>query len=224
MLSILDSPSKKRPFLVAFCLPLLFVLSQPLPAQAPPRYTVTDLGSLGGQESAATGLNNRGQVVGEADTARHGKRPEFITNVFVWQNGRMKAVPGMDGSHAFVVAVNDAGLMAGAYSANPLQAKFAAALFTLNGKVRLLGGFPALGQGYSLSQAEALNAQGQAVGISNNQAFLRTAGKLKNLKPPPGYAAADASAVNNAGAAAGKADKAGLGSTTTHALLWNAKG
>lgn len=192
--------------------------------QAPPRYTVTDLGSLGGQEDDATGLNNRGQIVGGADTAKHGKGPEFITNVFLWQNGHMRGVPGLDGSHAFVVAVNDAGQMAGAYSPDPLKAKFAAALFNLNGKVTLLGGFPTLGHGYSLSEAEAVNAKGQAVGISNNQAFLWSAGRLKRLPPPPGFTAADAAAVNNLGAAAGKANKIGLGKTTTHALLWSASG
>ena len=213
----------KRPLLVAF-LPLLLALSSPLLAQSPPRYTVTDLGSLGGQECDATGLNDTGQIVGGADTAKHGKGPEFITNVFVWQDGHMKAVPGLDGSHAFVVAVNNRGQMAGAYSADPLKAKFAAALFTLNGKVTLLGGFPTLQHGYSLSEAEAVNSKGQAVGISNNQAFLWSAGKLKRLAPPPGFTAADAGAVNDEGAAAGKANKIGLGKTTTHALLWNAKG
>jgi len=127
-------------------------------AQSPPRYTVTDLGSLGGVECAGTGLNDKGQVVGGADTARHGKGPEFITNVFVWQGGRMRAVPGLDGSHAYVVAVNDAGQMVGAYSPDPLKAKFASALFAPDGKVKLLGGFPATQHGYSLSQAEAVNA------------------------------------------------------------------
>ena len=101
-------------------------------AQSPPHYTVTDLGSLGGQECAATGLNDKGQVVGGADTARHGQGPEFITNVFIWQNGRMRLVPGLDGSHAYVVAVNNAGQMAGAYSPDPLKAKFTAALFGPN--------------------------------------------------------------------------------------------
>lgn len=33
-------------------------------AQSPPHYTVTDLGSLGGQECAATTINNQGQIVG----------------------------------------------------------------------------------------------------------------------------------------------------------------
>ncbi len=204
---------------------MLAILAAPTAyAQAPPRYTVTDLGSLGGQECAATGLNNKGQVVGGADTARHGKGPEFITNVFVWQNGRMKAVPGLDGSHAFVVAVNDAGLMAGAYSPDPLKAKFAAALFAPSGKVTKLGGFPALALGYSLSQAEAVNARGQAVGISNNSAFLWTAGRLKRLPPPAGFTAADASGINISGAAAGKASRTRAGKTVTHAVLWSASG
>ena len=209
--------------MVAF-LTLLCAFSLPLSAQTPPHYTVTDLGSLGGQECDATGLNNRGQVVGGADTARHGKGPEFITNVFVWQNGTMRAVLGLDGSHAFVVAVNAAGQMAGAYSPDPLKAKFAAALFMLSGRVTLLGGFPAIQHGYSLSEAEAVNAKGQAVGISNNQAFLWSAGRLKRLAPPPGWTAADAGAINDFGAAAGKANKAGPGKTTTHAVFWSAFG
>lgn len=185
---------------------------------------MVDLGSLGGQEGDATGLNSHGQIVGGADTAKHGKGPEFLTNVFVWQNGRMKAVPGLDGSHAFVVAVNSAGQMAGAYSPDPLKAKFAAALFTLSGRVTLLGGFPASQHGYSLSEAEAVNAKGQAVGISNNQAFLWSAGRLKKLMPPPGFTAADAGAINDAGIIAGKANKIGKGKTATHALLWNTAG
>ena len=203
---------------------LLGLMACTVSAQAPPRYTVTDLGSLGGQECDATGLNSKGQVVGGADTTKHGKGPEFLTNVFVWQNGKMRAVPGLDGSHAFVVAVNSAGQMAGAYSADPLKAKFAAALFTLSGKVKLLGGFPATQHGYSLSEAEAVNAKGQAVGISNNQAFFWSAGKLRRLAPPPGYTAADAGAINAVGAAAGKANKIGTGKTATHALLWNPSG
>ncbi|MGI4789379.1 MAG: hypothetical protein ACRYFS_11090 [Janthinobacterium lividum] len=214
----------KRPSLVAFCLPFLWVCNQPLLAQAPPRYTVTDLGSLGGQESDATGMNNKGQIIGGADTAKHGKGPEFLTDVFVWQNGKMRPVPGLDGTHAFVVAVNNAEQMAGAYSPDPLKSKFAAALFTLTGKVRLLNGFPARQQGYSLSEAEAVNSKGQAVGISNNQAFLWSAGKLRRLAPPPGFTAADAGAINDAGEAAGKANRVGTGKTSTHALLWNAAG
>lgn len=195
-------------------------------AQAPPRYTVTDLGSLGGQECAATALNDRGQIVGGADTARHGKGPEFLTNVFVWQGGRMRAVPGLDGSHAYVDAVNGAGQMTGAYSPDPLKAQFTSALFSPTGKVRLLGGFPATQHGYSLSKADGLNAKGQVVGISNNQAFFWSLGRLRKLAPPPGYQASEAWSVNDKGQAAGKADRAGgVGKASrTHALFWESGG
>ena len=193
-------------------------------AQAPPRYTVTDLGSLGGQECAATGLNDKGQVVGGADTARKGKGLENITNVFVWQNGKMRTVPGLDGSHAYVVAVNAAGQMVGAYSADPLKAKFASALFAPGGRVKLLGGFPATQHGYSLSQGQAINAKGQIVGVSNNQAFLWSRGQLRKLKPPPGYQASQAWSVNDKGQAAGKADRNVGNTVRTHALFWDAGG
>ena len=203
---------------------VLALAAQSAIGQAPPRYAVTDLGSLGGVECAANAINNKGQIVGGADTSKHTKGPEFLTNVFVWQNGRMRAVPGLDGNHAFVVAVNDAGQMAGAYSPDPLKAQFAAAQFTLMGKARLLGGFPATTHGFSLSQAEAINAKGQCVGISNNQAFFWDGKRLRKLPPPPGFQAADARAVNDRGQAVGNANHTVRGQTRTHALLWEPSG
>ena len=213
----------KTPLAVTLCATLAAVAGV-ASAQAPPHYAVTDLGSLGGPECAATGLNDKGQVVGGADTARHGKGPENITNVFVWQNGRMRSVPSLDGSHAYVVSVNGAGQMAGAYSADPLKAKFAAALFGPTGKVKLLGGFPATQHGYSLSQAQAVNARGQAVGVSNNQAFFWSQGHLRPLHPPPGYQASQAWSLNDQGQAAGKADRGAGRAVHTHALLWGSGG
>ena len=50
--------------------------------QQPPRYTVTDLGTLGGTFGAANAVNNRGSVVGFAnlpgDTQGH---------AFLWRKG-----------------------------------------------------------------------------------------------------------------------------------------
>ncbi len=193
-------------------------------AQTTPRYSVTDLGTLGGTESAAAAINNQGQVVGGADTAKKGKGPEFVTHVFVWQNGRMKAVPGLDGIHAYVVAVNARGQMAGAYSANPLKSKFAAARFEPNGTARLVGSFPVKQRGYSLSQADAINAKGQMAGVSNNQAFFWDGAKIKKLLPPPGFRTSEARAVNDSGQAAGKADRGPATATRTRALFWAANG
>lgn len=192
--------------------------------QAAPRYTITDLGTLGGIESAATAINNNGQIVGGSDTSRHGKGPEFITNVFLWQNGRMSPVPGLDGNHAYVVAVNDRGQMAGAYSKDPLKAHFAAARFTLAGKATLVGGFPAKQRGYSLSQAEGINPKGQVVGVSNNQAFFWNGSTLKKLVPPPRFRASGARGINAGGIAVGQGQVMVSGEVHTHALLWDAAG
>jgi len=192
-------------------------------AQSPPRYTVTDLGSLGGEESAAAGLNNKGQIVGGADTAARGKGPEYITYVFLWENGRMRRLPALNGSHAYATAINDAGQMAGAYTADPLKASFQAARFFGN-QITLLGGFPATARGFSLSQAEAINARGQLVGVSNNQAFFWDRGHLRRLVLPPGFRASEARAVNNLGQAAGKGDRMQGGANRSHALFWAAIG
>lgn len=208
---------------IAVCTALLWTAATTY-AQTTPRYSVTDLGTLGGTESAAAGINNLGQIVGGADTAKKGKGPEFITNVFVWQNGRMRAVPGLDGSRAYVVAVNSRGQMAGAYSPQHLLAKFAAARFEPNGKARLIGSFPVKERGYSLSQADALNAKGQMGGVSNNQAFFWDGAKLAKRLPPPGFRTSEARAINDSGQAAGKADRGPAAATRTRALFWAANG
>ncbi len=192
-------------------------------AQSPPRYTVTDLGSLGGEESAAAGLNNKGQIVGGADTAARGKGPEYITYVFLWENGRMRRLPALNGSHAYATAINDAGQLAGAYTADPLKASFQAARF-FGSQIKLLGGFPATTRGFSLSQAAAINAQGQLAGVSNNQAFFWANGKLRRLLPPPGFQTSEARALSDAGQAAGKGERSAGGATRSHALLWTGTG
>ena len=67
-----------------------------------------DLGSLGGRGSAATAINERGQIVGTSAT-RSGK-----DHPFVWENGRMTdlgTLPGTTSSSA--VAINDRGVIVG---------------------------------------------------------------------------------------------------------------
>jgi len=214
--------NRTQPLLLSACLALVMIAGSAT-AQSPPRYTVTDLGSLGGEESVSSGLNNKGQIVGGADTAARGKGPEFITYVFLWEKGKIRRLAGLNGSHAYVTALNDAGQMAGAYSPDPLKASFQAARF-YDGQIKMLGGFSSNVRGFSLSQAEAINDKGQIVGVSNNQAFFWDKGHLRRLAPPPGFRAADARAVNNRGEAAGKGEKLIEGATRTHALLWSSSG
>jgi len=208
-----------------FYIALLAIASEVTPAmaQSPPHYTVTDLGSLGGQESVATALNNKGQIVGNADTSQRSKGPEYITYVFLWEQGRMRRMPTLNGKNAYATAINDFGQMAGAYSPDPLKAQFQAARFFGN-QVKLLGGFPADVHGFSLSQAEAINSKGQIVGGSNNQAFFWDKGKLRHLPTPPGYRATEARAINDRGQTSGKGEQPSGSVTRTHALLWDTGG
>jgi len=85
------------------------------------RYSITDLGNLGGADSAAFGLNNRGQVVGHADTPDEDEWGRAIKHAFLWEHGHIIEL----GTFADVSArryryqnsvahdINDAGLIVG---------------------------------------------------------------------------------------------------------------
>jgi probable HAF family extracellular repeat protein len=80
----------------------------PAGAASAPRYTITDLGTLGGDRSVATAISNSGQVVGYSVT------PQGAEHAFRWSAGSMTdlgTLPGGGYSHAN--AVNDAGQVAG---------------------------------------------------------------------------------------------------------------
>ncbi len=77
-------------------------------ANAAAEYTVTDLGTLGGNHAEANGLNNRGQVVGWSLDA------DGRNQAFVWQNGRMTGLgflPG--GTSSVAMAINNGGKITG---------------------------------------------------------------------------------------------------------------
>src|SRR5512135_2075362 len=89
----------------AFLSTLSFLLlTAPLHAQF---YAVSDLGTLGGTNGMAYGINNLEQIVGAAQTA--------IGNyhAFMFDGGRMVDLGTLGGSNSWAYGVNDHGWMVG---------------------------------------------------------------------------------------------------------------
>lgn len=126
---------------------ILVIGGGPPAAAAPPRttYRLVDLGTLGGESSYATAINDRGHVVGSGQTAagdwhgflwRDGRmldlgpfRPtginnrdevvgtlDFATTAHLWRAGRLLNLGTLGGGSSFPTAINDRGQVVGSSS------------------------------------------------------------------------------------------------------------
>lgn len=149
--------------------------------------TETDLGTLGGPSSGVIfgGLNDKGMVVGVSETAEIDSLGQDFScsfffpgdqdNVcrgFVWESGEMTAMPALGGSNSFGAAINDLGQVVGWAetdvhdpTCNPAaqELQFKGVLWEpKTGEIHALPPLP----GDSVSTGNAINNQGQIVGIS----------------------------------------------------------
>jgi probable HAF family extracellular repeat protein len=76
-------------------------------AQPHAQYQVTDLGTLGGNRSSAYGVNNRGQVVGVAETAAG------EMHAFLWNSGTMADLGTLGGRTSYAYRIDDNGTVVG---------------------------------------------------------------------------------------------------------------
>jgi probable HAF family extracellular repeat protein len=208
-----------------------------------------DLGTLGGSGrssvsgSGAWGVNERGEVVGWAET-KLGDR-----HAFLWRAGKMIDLGTLGGEDSVASAINDRGQVAGV---SDTKSGVEHAFLWGNGKMRDLGtvggglvveGVNERGQvvGWSTSgygrafvwekgRMRRLSASGQAFDISERgdvvghigrtgrqHAFLWQDGKMHDLGTLPGGQLSDASAINERGLIVG------AGQTKTgavHAVLY----
>lgn len=151
--------------------------------------TELDLGTLGGPNSGVIfgGLNDDGMVVGIAETAEIDSLgqdfscsfffPGAQDNVcrgFAWASGEMTPMPTLGGSNSFAAAANDLGQVVGWAetdvhgptcdpAAQELQFK-GVVWEPKTGEIRALPPLP----GDSVSTGNAINNQGQIVGISGD--------------------------------------------------------
>src|SRR5439155_18612513 len=114
---------------------------------------MTDLGTLGGLNSVAYGINHLGQVVGSAETAAG------ETHAFLWDRERgMRDLGVLAGDGSAATGINDAGQVVGNATTGDLLPSgdpvFHAVLWDAGGQIHDLGVPPG---GFVLSFATAIN-------------------------------------------------------------------
>ena len=176
---------------------------------------ILDLGTLGGSGSGASGINERGQIVGWSDTAS-GQRHAFVWSAF--RGMRDLGTPG--GTSSAATGINDHGQVAGR---GENAAGETHALLWKAGQMVDLGT-----AGGTESWATGINNLGQVVGSTRTasgqlNAFLwSTADGMHNLETLAGGSWSGASDVNVFAQIVGASEAHRGGFAWTHGVLWKA--
>ena len=201
----------------------------------------TDLGTLGGNESYAAGVNDRGQIAGSALNAVADPYSFFgvftalsanstQTRAFLWQKNKMTDIGTLGGPDAEGVFINRRGQIAGdsytndvpnADSGIPTDLPF---LWTPGKKMQNLGSF----SGDEINTDEGLNDKGEVIGslfLAGDQSahpYLWNGKRLIDLGTFGGPYG-DAQSINDAGEVVGAAQttkQCQVGGATQIAFLW----
>ena len=187
--------------------------------------SMTPLSTLGGYNGAASMINNRGEVAGNAETATTdstcppydptlGQYQVLQEKPVIWTNGHIEELPTYGGDpDGFAIAINERGQVAGASGVcstynviNGLYLSPVHALLWDHGKVTDLG---SLGGKFG-NQAHQMNNRGQVVGASDlagdaifhGFVWSRSTG-MQDIPPLPGDTYNVALAINDPGVVTG---------------------
>jgi probable HAF family extracellular repeat protein len=178
-------------------------------AQSGPRYTLTDLGTLGGASTQAADLSDAGQVVGYSTSSTAAAR------AFIWQAGTMTDPGTLGGVSSYGNAVNGFGHVAG-LSSMPVGSG-RAALWRDGGVVNLT---PDLANTVA-STATAINDAGQVLIQFGGNAFVWQNGSRVAIAGLGGGSTHPAD-INNLGQAVGSSYHPAMTplGLMQHAFLW----
>ena len=175
------------------------------------RYSVTDLGTLGGSYVYVSGINNRGEVVGNSTT----NGVNFM-HAFVYHNGSLTDLGTLGGTNSYGYGINDHGQAVGSAYTTAGQDD---AFLNSEGVMSDLGTLGGTG-----SDAHAINNSGQiaggawTTGNAEYHAYLLSGG-IKTDLGTLGGTRSDAFSMNDSGQVAGRASVSG--SSSYHAFVYS---
>lgn len=182
---------------------------------APPRYAITDLGSLGGNQSYATAISEDGEVFGQSRTGQIDSSGYPVTHAFGWWSGGIRDLGSLGGSSS-VMDVDSLGRAVGYSHLQPESSERAVLWDTISGISDLgtLGGQRSLARG--------INNAGQVVGCAQRadsawHAFLWEDGSMVDLGTL-GNTSSYAEDVNDYGQVVGFSES--IGSNVDRPFVW----
>jgi probable HAF family extracellular repeat protein len=173
--------------------------------------TMTDLGTFGGTWSYARGINDAGQVVGDA-TIDSGAGS--ITHAFLWQNGTMTRLDGPNDPPSIAYAINNAGQVLIQSSGNTIGT-----YIWQNGAKQDVQGLGFDAHGYAINDKGHVAGESRSSNGSLEHPFVNKNGVVTDLGLLPGGDRGRAWAINNLGSIVGYSWP-NPGTNQSHAFLY----
>ena len=186
-----------------------------------------DLGTLGGTDSLALGINQRGQVTGVSllNTPTNPDTGLPASHPFLWTNGVMKDLGTLGGTMGEPATLNDRGQVVGH---STLAGDQATHPFLWDGHEMIdlgtLGGNN--GSAIQINNAGQIVGQADLPGGHVHHAFVWRDGKMADMGTVDGDSCSNALGLNSQGQSVGNSSGTAAGNCAgpRHAFLWQAPG